>query len=223
MPFDKSARPIVVFDLDGVLIDSAEANVQAFRFGLEQVGVVVKDRESILELVGYPAFDMLAKLGCPEDELVAVFENFVRPFYVENLPTMARAYPGAREVLEELKEAGFQIGSCTSGDRTTQTSALQAIGLWDLIEKMQTPDDSKFGKPDARYLKELLARFDSHGDVHHVEDSEVGLTMGIEAGATIYYATYGNGHLTGKVEPDATIDDITELPQAILSTVATRP
>lgn len=216
-------QPAVVFDLDGVLIDSAEANVQAFRYGLEQVGIVVSDRERILELVGYPALDMLHKLGCPEDQIKDVFETHVRPFYVENLPAMARAYPGSRKVLEQLKESGFRIGACTSGDRMTQTSALQAIGLWDLIEEMQTPDDSQYGKPDSRYLRELLERFGDIGDVHHVEDSEVGLTMGIEAGATIYYASYGNGMLTGKVEPDAVLESITELPQAILKTVAARP
>ena len=206
--------PIVVFDLDGVLIDSAQANVQAFNHGLKQVGKLSTDEE-ILSLVGLPAVAMLTRLGCPEEESERVFQDFVRPFYVENLPELANAYEGARDVLLRLKDAGYAILSCTSGDRLTQTAALKAIGLWDLIELMQTPDDSQFGKPDPRYIQELLARYSGTGPVHHVEDSEVGLQMGRDAGATTYYASYGNGALSGKVEPDFILQSIGDLPQAL--------
>lgn len=220
MSYLKGATPVVVFDLDGVLIDSAEANVQAFRYGLEQVGVVVSDRQQILGLVGHTASEMLETLGCPTDQIAEIFSQFVKPFYMANLPTLARAYDGARQVIEQLKEAGFRIGACTSGDRQTQEAALQAIGLWDLIEHMQTPDDSEFTKPDIRYLSELLDRFGSYGDVHHVEDAEVGLAMGQEFGAVTYFAAYGNGDLSGRIAPDHTLAAITDLPQAILSAIA---
>jgi phosphoglycolate phosphatase len=212
--------PLVIFDLDGVLIDSAEANVQAFRFGMEQVGISSTDREAILDLVGLPATTMLERLGCPAEEVSRVFDEFVRPYYIENLPSLAKPYSGARAVLEQLLEVGFRIGACTSGDRMTQKAALEAIGLWDLIEFMQTPDDSEYGKPDERYLKELLAKFTPHGDVHHVEDSEVGIAMGKDCGAKTYYASYGNGKLSGKVEPDITIRAIKELPRAIIKVAA---
>lgn len=215
-----SSSPLIVFDLDGVLIDSAAANVSAFRHGLEQVGVEVADPQTILSLVGYPATTMLARLGCPADQVTPIFENFVRPYYIEHLPALAKAYPGARGVLEQLKESGFRIGSCTSGDRKTQTQALQAIGLWEFIEHMQTPCDSEYGKPDARYLGELLAKFPEHGDLHHVEDSEVGIEMGLACRATTYFASYGNGQLSGAIEPHVILKSLKELPRAILRSVA---
>jgi phosphoglycolate phosphatase len=207
---------IVVFDLDGVLIDSAEANVQAFRYGLEQVGVLANDREAILSLVGLPALEMLRRLGCPSQAVTEVFDQHVRPFYIENLPALARAYPGADSVLGSLRDSGFRLAACTSGDRQTQTAALQAIGLWDYIEEMQTPDDSDYGKPDTRYLKELLAKFPENSRVHHVEDSEVGIVMGRDCGAVTFFAAYGNGSLSGQVRPDFVLQSIEELPMAIL-------
>lgn len=214
-----SGEPIVIFDLDGVLIDSAEANVQAFRFGLEQVGVEVEEPASILSLVGLPALEMLRRLGCPEASVGEVFETYVRPFYIENLPALARAYRGAFDVLTGLRESGFRVGACTSGDRATQIAALKAIGLWDLIEEMQTPDDSQFGKPDPRYLQELLDKFPGHGKVHHVEDSEVGIFMGRDCQAVTYFAAYGNGSLSGQVKPDFILGSIEELPMALLRSV----
>lgn len=212
-------EPIVIFDLDGVLIDSAEANVQAFRYGLEQVGVEVFEREAILSLVGLPALEMLRRLGCPADCLTDVFERHVRPFYIENLPALAAPYPGAARVLSSLRDSGFRIGACTSGDRQTQTAALKAIGLWDFIEHMQTPCDSQYGKPDPRYLRELLAKFPSGdgGRLHHVEDSEVGIEMGRDCGAVTIFAAYGNGALSGAVTPDFILESIEELPTTILT------
>lgn len=215
-------RPIVVFDLDGVLIDSAEANVQAFRFGLEQVGVGGSSPEAILSLVGLPAREMLRRLGCPEQAVSEVFERHVRPFYLENLPSLARAYPGAHEVLEALRCSGFHVAACTSGDRLTQTAALQALGLWESLEAMQTPDDSAFGKPDPRYLQELLGRFTELETVFHVEDSEVGLQMGRACGAVTVYAAYGNGELSGHTQPDWRLEQLSELPLTLLRAHAGR-
>lgn len=218
---DESGNAIVVFDLDGVLIDSAEANVSAFRYGLEQVGIVGSHREEILSLVGLPALEMLRRLGCPDEAVKEVFESHVRPFYIENLPTLAKAYPGASRVLGSLTDSGFHIGACTSGDRKTQTAALQAIGLWDYIEHMQTPDDSSFGKPEPSYLLELLAKFPDGGRVHHVEDSEIGIVMGRDCGAITFFASYGNGTLSGNVKPDFVLDAIEDLPLAILKAHST--
>lgn len=209
-------QPLVIFDLDGVLIDSAEANVQAFRFGMEQVGVKVSEREAILSLVGLPAGEMLRRLGCPPEKVTEVFEKTVRPFYVENLPALAKPYPEAKRILTSLLKSGFRVGACTSGDRMTQTAALQAIGLWEQIEFMQTPDDSEFGKPDPQYLQELLNKFPDRGAVYHVEDSEVGLKMGRACGACTIYASYGNGSLSGETEPDFVLEALEELPLAIL-------
>ncbi len=208
---------LVVFDLDGVLIDSAVANVEAFRYGLQQVGAESVEDRAILDLVGLPALEMLRRLGCPSGREAEVFERFVKPHYLEHLPQYARAYPGAAELLRDLNRAGYRLAACTSGDRGTQTAALEAIGLWGLLEEMQTPDDSAYGKPDVRYLQEVVERFPSELPLHHIEDSEVGLVMGAEAGAVTYYASYGNGQPTGMVTPDHVLDTLGDLRAHLLS------
>ncbi len=199
---------LIVFDLDGVLIDSEEANYQAFAHGAEQV-TQRPARQEVVGLIGFPATTMLERLGCPPDRCREIFERFVKPYYLEHLPAQASAMTGAEDVLEQLSQAGIRLAACTSGDLETQTRALKAIGLWDRLEAIQTPDQSRFGKPDVRYLRELVDQFGACRVVH-VEDSEVGLQMGREFGAVTVYSRYGYGKLQHQ-KPDHQIDSLSEL------------
>jgi phosphoglycolate phosphatase len=206
-----SAPKIIVFDLDGVLIDSAEANYQAFAYGLEQIGRRRPEREAVLSLVGLKASQMLECLGCPPELIQPTFSDWVRPFYLENLPALARPMAGAAQVLAELKNQGYRILACTSGDRRTQTAALKAVGLWEAIEVMQAADDSAYAKPDPRYLQELLAPC-AYQILLHVEDAEVGIRMGQACGAVSIFAEYGFGALPPDLSVDYRLQALTELP-----------
>lgn len=200
----------IVFDLDGVLINSEEANYQAFAYGLEQIGLPRPDRQAVIGLVGLKATQMLERLGCPADQVATVFTQYVQPFYLEHLPRLATPMPDAAQVLQTLQDRQYRILACTSGDRRTQTAALQGVGLWEAIEKMQAADDSQFGKPDPNYLQELLADY-RYDTLLHVEDAEVGIRMGNACGATTIFAEYGFGSLPEDVEADHRINHLQEL------------
>ena len=184
---------LVVFDLDGVLIDSREANYQAFARGLEAAGQDAPEVEKVTQLIGLSAQEMLRRLGCPADQVDTIYEQVVKPHYMENLPRLAHPVPQAAEVLSALRQQGHRLVACTSGDRALQEKALRHIGLWDYLEAMQTPDDSHYRKPQIEYLQELLERVNYRGPVVHVEDSQVGLKMGLDWGATTVFADYGFG------------------------------
>ena len=192
---------MIVFDLDGVIIDSRLANHQAFAAGLVAAGLECPEEASVVALIGLPAVDMLERLGCPPDRSQAIYDEVVKPFYLENLPLLAQPVPGARRTLEELKRRGFRIGACTSGDRATQERALEALELTAYFEAMQTPDDSAYRKPQVEYLAELVTRLGGRGErLWHVEDSDIGLKMGLDYGATTVFADYGFGR-PGQHEP----------------------
>jgi phosphoglycolate phosphatase len=208
--FFMTTTKIIVFDLDGVLIDSEEANYQAFAYGIEQIGLPRPDRQTVINLVGFRATTMLEKLGCPQEKIQETFNKYVQPFYLEHLPRLAAPMPEANAVLGELTQRGYRILACTSGDRRTQTAALKGIGLWDAIEKMQASDDSQFSKPDPNYMQELLADY-NHQTLLHVEDSEVGIRMGNACGATTIFAEYGFGCLPEDLDADHRINHLNEL------------
>lgn len=201
---------LVVFDLDGVLINSEEANYRAFAYGLGKVGCPTPPKEEVVSLIGLTAEQMLVRLGCPEAAWQAAFEEHVKPYYIRHLPELARPVEGAPEVLAELVRRGYRIGACTSGDLVTQDEALKAIGLREFFEAIQTPCRSRFTKPDPRFLEELVQIFEP-SSVHHVEDSEVGLRMGLDFGATTIFADYGYGRLNGGLSPHHRIQRLPEL------------
>ncbi|MFM1842974.1 MAG: hypothetical protein RLZZ490_1712 [Cyanobacteriota bacterium] len=201
---------VIVFDLDGVLINSEDANYQAFAYGIEALGLPRPDRQAVISLVGLKATLMLEKLGCPAAKTGDIFEQFVKPFYIDNLPRLAAPMPDAEGVLVTLKQRGYRILACTSGDRPIQTAALKGVGLWDAIEKMQAADDSRFCKPDPRYLQELLADYD-YQTLLHVEDAEVGIRMGQACGAVSIFAEYGYGSLPADLEVDYRLATLTDL------------
>lgn len=201
---------IIVFDLDGVLIDSEEANYQAFAYGIEKLGLPRPDRQDVISLVGLKAGLMLEKLGCPPGEVDRIFKEFVQPFYIENLPQLANPMPLAGQILTELKKRGYRILACTSGDRRTQTAALKGVGLWSAIEKMQAADDSQFAKPDRRYLQQLLEPY-GYQTLLHVEDAEVGIRMGQACGAVSIFAEYGYGSLPADLQVDYRLTQLAEI------------
>lgn len=187
---------LVVFDLDGVLVDSRDANVEAFSYGLEQLGLGRPRAETVIHLIGKPARQMMLDLGCPEDRVDQAIRDYVSPRYIECLPTLARAMPGARETLQGLVQDGCLVGVCTSGAREVQEPVLRQTGLLEFVQRLQTPCRSRHRKPHPEYLHELIREFPEPGRLFHVEDTEEGVEMGRLGGAVTIFAEYGYGTLT---------------------------
>lgn len=203
--------PTIIFDLDGVVIDSRRANYEAFAYGLQSVGRPKPAENDVVSLIGLSAKEMLLRLGCPAPAVDRAYHDFVKPHYLENLAQLAQPVPGAVELFDLLRSSGWTVAACTSGDRETQTKALRGIGLWEHFQSMQTPDDSRFVKPQPEFLRELLRKLNAEGqEFWHVEDSSVGLQMGLECGGRCIFADYGFGH-PGEHQPHHRISQIGDL------------
>jgi phosphoglycolate phosphatase len=98
----------ILFDLDGTLTDSGEGIINCVIYALERFGLPIPERESLRYFVGPPLHESFVKQGVPADraeEAVAVYrERYVPTGMFENTP-----YPGVRELLERLKEAGYTL------------------------------------------------------------------------------------------------------------------
>jgi phosphoglycolate phosphatase len=206
-----SSTDLVVFDLDGVLVDSREANVEAFSYGIEFLGYDRPASDRVVALIGRTASEMLAELGCPAERVREVYDRAVLPRYLECLVSMARPMPGAHDLLEKLTRAGIPVAACTSGGLKLQDAVLRQLGLRDAFHDIQAPDLSTRKKPDPHYLGELVTRMGSFRRVVHVEDLEEGCLMGRRFGAVAVFAEYGYGRWSSDEQPDHRIHSLAEL------------
>lgn len=122
------AYQTILFDLDGTLTDSGEGIINCAELALRHFGLSVPSREEMRVFVGPPLHETFLKFGVPEDktgEAIDVYRSRYIPIgKFENTP-----YPGIRELLERLKNEGFQLLVATSKPETTSVEILDKFDL----------------------------------------------------------------------------------------------
>ena len=107
------AKKAILFDLDGTLTDSGEGIINCAILALEHYGLPIPSREDMRVFVGPPLAESFINHGVPADkaeEAVAIYRSRYIPIgKFENNP-----YPGIRELLETLQNAGHKLYVATS-------------------------------------------------------------------------------------------------------------
>jgi beta-phosphoglucomutase len=175
----------VIFDLDGVLTDTAELHYKAWQQLADEVGLGfsraanealrgVARRESLLLIAGKRQFS--------EAEIQEMMDRKNR-YYVESIQaiTPQDLFPGVVELLNELRKAGIKIaiGSASKSARTV----IEKLGIADLIDKIADGNSVDRPKPAPDvflYAATQLGLAPAHCVV--VEDATVGVAAANAAG-----------------------------------------
>ena len=118
--------PHIIFDLDGTLIDSAEAIVLGLRLSLTGIGHPIPDEQTLRDQIGVPldaTFDQ--GLGVPR-ERVADCRAIYRDYWLDEGRSRTRLMPGVLELLKELQQRGCQMAVATA--KTTD-------GAWNSVRR----------------------------------------------------------------------------------------
>ena len=168
----------ILFDLDGVLVDSTECVGRIWKAWARERGL---DPELVARSAhGRPSIETVRQVA---PHLDAESENrIIEEREVTDVDGL-EPVPGAKEFLAKLPPARWTI--VTSGTRRLATARLRAAGL-PVPEKMITADDITRGKPDPEpYLKGArLLGFKPQACVVF-EDTPPGIRSGKDAGATV--------------------------------------
>jgi beta-phosphoglucomutase len=174
----------VIFDMDGVLVDSADAHRRAWQRLGEEVGVPYTDElfrrtfgqrnSSIIPTwIGETSAARIEELGARKEEL---YRELVRGGAV-------RVYDRVPELLHELREAGASLAVASSGPRENVALLIEVIGVSALIEAAISADDVTEGKPHpAPFLKAAEKLAIPPRDCAVVEDSVHGIEAAKRAG-----------------------------------------
>lgn len=187
---------LVALDLDGVILDTAPANIAAYQHGFRLRGLPVPGEEAIRGRIGLPALEMLEALGCPRAQAVGLYEQAIKPFYLHRAPGLVRLFEGVDDCLRALRAHGACIAACSSGAEEIQRPLLEHLGVLTLFDSLHTPSRSRYHKPDPAFLGELIRQLGGRfSRVYLVDDTEEGLAMGLPHGAILIHAAYGYGRL----------------------------
>lgn len=152
---------VVVFDLDGTLLDTMPMVEAAFRHAVEPYAAW-PDVEDFRRQLGGPAEQCVRNLlRGDEGPFEAAWQRLVE-FSVRNRG-MARAFPGAAEVLDGLQAAGVAVGLWTSRDRASAEVLLRDFGLARRIVAAVYGDDPVPPKPAPGVLWHLQGLLGAEG------------------------------------------------------------
>ena len=173
---------IVLFDLDGTIIDSTEAILESFAKAYASFGQDVPEDEKIKLLIGLPLDVMFKSLGVEESkamEYVKAYKEHYKTIHTEKTVLL----PQAKEAME------FAHGYAKIGIVTTKTSEFSRILLehFDLMKYVDVligREDVEHPKPDPEPINKALNKLDHRfGQVTYmVGDTDADLIAAEEAG-----------------------------------------
>lgn len=207
----------VLFDWDGTLVDSRQTVVEAYRqASSEALGLhfpaTPAEEESVL--TGHSRVSLTAV--APDPEALERVLTALAAAYLQVTPALA--FPGAPELLNELKGGGVAVGIVTSKIRSSFEHDAEALGLIDRIDVAISGDDGYPPKPDpAPVLACLEALGIASADAVFVGDGPDDVTAGRAAGVRTVAALHGFAPQTVLgASPDRTIASLAEL-RAVLT------
>ncbi len=173
----------VIFDCDGVLVDSEPISMRADVALLKQHGVSITEREAHDRFVGKTFQAMLDDVTAREGTqfpagLSAVKDRMVEDMYRSEL----RIVPGVVDVLNHLKRKGISMSIASNSPRSRVELALELTGITRYFSGITSVADVKQGKPHPEIFELAAARAKVLvTDCMVIEDSMTGVTAAVAA------------------------------------------
>lgn len=213
---------VILFDLDGTLIDSAPGVAWSLNRALADEGHGALSVKQVKGLVGkgvvHLVADALAMTGGLENEAQRdhVTAAFLK-IYSENPVQDTILFPHALETLDALRAGGVPMALCTNKPRITTDPVLEAFGLLPFFRVIVCGDEAMHKKPDGRHLHETLEKLNV-ADAHPVMvgDSENDILAAHDAGILSICVSFGYCHMPfEELAPTVLIDSFKDFPRAM--------
>jgi pyrophosphatase PpaX len=204
--------PVVLFDLDGTVVDSGAIILASMRHATREVLGSEHSDDELMRAVGGPGLEAQMAAFAPDriEELVTVYRAHNEPLHDE-----LEACLGMEDVLVRLHEEGRRLGVVTAKRRATVELAFASVPLGHLFETVVGGDETEKHKPDPEPLLLAAQRMGADpAQTAYVGDSPFDVGAAKAAGMYAIAVTWGRIHDRARLEdaePDAIIDTAEEL------------
>lgn len=214
----------ILFDLDGTLVDSVPDLAFSVNIMLQELDRTPVEEGIVRHWVGNGAERLVkrALTGEMEAEPGAVLFEKAYPLFLEayadHVMVDSRLFPGVESGLQALQQAGFPMGCITNKPERFTTPLLKGLGIDHYFSIQVSGDTLPVKKPDPRPLRYAAEFFKVPAErMLMVGDSRNDVQAARAAGSQIVCVPYGYNHgedITVE-NPDAVIDDLTQLLELI--------
>lgn len=181
---------IVIFDLDGTLLDSKKTILRCLNTTLAEQGFGTFADEDLYSLIGMDLMEILALKGANRQEIAARYTEIQLESYMDDM----KVYSGVFELLEKLKNAEYKIAAITMRRGTIAREVLSGFGLVKYFDEVIGADEVSAPKPSGNHALAVCERLSVSPDsCIVVGDSKYDMLSGKSAGCTVIGVTWGMG------------------------------
>ncbi len=215
-------RPILVFDLDGTLVDTATDLVATLNVVLEQEGLTPVAYEEARSMVGHGARALiergLAANGVTRDAATVerLFDTYIA-YYAAHIADTSRPFDGVIAALDHFAAEGWLLAVCTNKLEGLSMLLLDALDLSDRFVAICGADTFAARKPDPLALTETIRR--AGGDPRRavmIGDSKTDIDTAKAASVPVVAVDFGYTPVpVTELGPDIVISHFDQLAEAV--------
>ncbi len=211
---------LLIFDLDGTLIDSKLDLAISVNAALGHLGREALPNEEVFSYVGNGAPVLLRRsLGedATDDEVRQALQFFME-FYRNHMLVNTKLYPGVREALDVFRAEGVQMAVLTNKPEKISQAIIDGIGLGEHFFRVYGGNSFEQKKPDPVGINSLLEEAGaSRENTLMVGDSAVDVQTARNARIPVCGVTYGIQPESLETDPpDFFVDSLMELVPLVL-------
>jgi phosphoglycolate phosphatase len=219
---------IVVFDLDGTLVDTAPDLIAALNHVLGREGLPPVPLKSARNMIGAGARKLIERgleiegRTMMSDDVSRLTKDFIA-YYADHIADASRPFEGLEPALDDLEAQGFRFAVCTNKLEWLSRLLLEKLDLGRRFAAICGADTFGVSKPNPVILRETVARAGGQlSDTIMVGDAGPDIGVARRAGIPVIGVEFGYTDVPiAEFKPDRLIGHMRELPGAVGSLIGT--
>lgn len=200
----------VLFDMDGVLVDSYMPHLDSWRMLADEVGVQITEAQ-FAETFGRTSRDIIRMLfGDTDDARVRAYDDRKEALYRDIVRGRIPEMPGATALIRQLADRGIAMAVGTSGPRENIELVCEELGWNAWLKVKVTGADVERGKPDPEIFLAAASKLGvAPGDCVVIEDAPAGIEAAKRGGMRCIGLTTTHA-ATSLGQADRVVDSLAE-------------
>lgn len=186
-------KKVIIFDLDGTLLDTLDDLRNAVNFGLSEMGYPLRTREQVRKDIGNGVSKLIER-SVPRETSKEDYEKCLWEFkksYIQNYDVNTKAYKGCFELVKKLKDEGYIVTVATNKliDIAKMLLEHHYPGLFTYI---QGDAEGVKKKPDRNMIDNIVSHYNvDRSEVLYIGDTNVDEETALKSEVDYALVTYG--------------------------------